>query len=130
MFLRARKYEVIPAVYKTVEKQVCDVPASTKYEVIPAVYKTVEKQVCVTEESKKKIEIPAVYKTVSKEVCDQLAARKVWRLTDCKVPVPVSKCEEKKCDTCSKCCGEPTEFMYEGNYNDGKTQHIAPRKND
>jgi len=58
----------IPAVTKTVTKQVVATPASSKTITIPATYKTVQATEVVTPERTKKLTIPAVYKTVSKQV--------------------------------------------------------------
>jgi hypothetical protein len=79
----------VPAVFETRERRVCVRPESCTYEVIPAEFKTVEKTVCVKKESKRKIEIPARYETRTKEVCVS-PARKVWRKTDCNVPMNTS----------------------------------------
>jgi hypothetical protein len=73
--------------YKTVEKRVVVTPESKRRIEIPAEYKTVEKRVCVTPESKTKYEIPAVFETREHKECDK-PERKVWRMTDCVVPMP------------------------------------------
>jgi hypothetical protein len=58
----------VPAVTKTITKQVVATPASTKTVTIPATYKTVKVTKLVTPERTKKTVIPATYKTVSKQV--------------------------------------------------------------
>ena len=55
----------VPAVYKTITKQVLKTPASTRQKELPAVYKTVTKKVVDTPASTKTIEIPAKYATVT-----------------------------------------------------------------
>ena len=58
----------IPAVSKTITKQVVATPATTKTVTIPATYKTVQVTKLVTPETTKKTVIPATYKTISKQV--------------------------------------------------------------
>jgi hypothetical protein len=58
----------IPAVTKTITKQVVATPATSKKVTIPATYKTVNVTKLVTPERTKKTTIPATYKTVSKQV--------------------------------------------------------------
>jgi hypothetical protein len=65
--------EKIPAEYKTVTKQVLDIPASNREEVIPAEFKTVTKQVVKTPSTTREITIPAEYKNVTKLVVDVAA---------------------------------------------------------
>jgi peptidoglycan hydrolase-like protein with peptidoglycan-binding domain len=58
----------VPAVSRTIRKQVVATPASSKTVTIPASYKTVQITKIVTPEKTKKTVIPARYKTVSKQV--------------------------------------------------------------
>lgn len=58
----------VPAVYKTVSKNVIKTPATVVEEKIPAVFSTVEKRVVKTPATVKEVTIPAEYKTVSKQV--------------------------------------------------------------
>ncbi|RUM68619.1 MAG: peptidoglycan-binding protein [Sulfurovum sp.] len=58
----------IPAVTKTITKQVVATPASSKTITIPATYKTVQKTKLVTPATTKKTVIPATYKTITKQV--------------------------------------------------------------
>ncbi len=58
----------IPAVTKTITKQVVATPATSKTIKIPATYKTVKVTKLVTPERTKKTTIPATYKTISKQV--------------------------------------------------------------
>ncbi|MEM9054690.1 MAG: peptidoglycan-binding domain-containing protein [Pseudomonadota bacterium] len=60
--------QVIPAVTKTVTKQVVVEPARIVEETIPAEYETVTVQRLVTAAAEERIEIPATYKTVEKRV--------------------------------------------------------------
>jgi hypothetical protein len=59
---------VIPAVMKTVTKQVVVEPPRVVEEIIPAQYETVSVQKLVTAAYEDRIEIPATYKTVEKRV--------------------------------------------------------------
>jgi hypothetical protein len=59
---------VIPAVSRTITKQVVATQASSKTVSIPATYKTVEVTKLVTSAKTKKTVIPATYKTVTKQV--------------------------------------------------------------
>ena len=58
----------VPAVTKTITKQVVATPATSKTVTIPASYRTVNVTKIVTPEKTKKTVIPATYKTVSKQV--------------------------------------------------------------
>lgn len=59
---------VIPAVTRSVTKQVVVEPARVIEETVPAVYDTVTVQRLVTAATEERIEIPATYKTVEKRV--------------------------------------------------------------
>ena len=79
----------IPAVTKTITKQVVATPATTKTVTIPATYKTVKVTKLVTPERTKKTVIPATYKTVSKQV--QVAPQTVkWMPVLCKSSMTVN----------------------------------------
>jgi len=54
----------VPAVYKTVRKQIMTTPPTTKEVMIPAQYKTVKKRVLIAEPRIERVTIPAEYKTV------------------------------------------------------------------
>ena len=54
----------VPAVYKTVRKQIMTTPPTTKEVTIPAQYRTVKKRVLVAEPRVERVVIPAQYKTV------------------------------------------------------------------
>jgi hypothetical protein len=105
-------YETIPATFRTVNTRVMVKPEIKNRIEIPAEFCNVEKRVCVTNESKRKFEIPAVYETREKQVCGT-PERKVWRLSDCAVPVvaaqPKGDCNAcptakvKKADKCNTC---------------------------
>jgi hypothetical protein len=58
----------VPAVTKTITKNVIATPATTKTITIPATYKTVEVTKLIKPETTQKTVIPATYKTVSKQV--------------------------------------------------------------
>ena len=59
---------VIPAVSKTITKQIVAKQAASKTVTIPATYKTVKVTKLITPATTKKTVIPATYKTVSKQV--------------------------------------------------------------
>jgi len=60
--------EVIPAVYRTVTRQVVQSPARVVEEEVPAVYETMTLQRVVTPAKEETIVIPATYRTVEKRV--------------------------------------------------------------
>lgn len=73
---------VIPAVTKTVTKDVVVQPAQVVEEVVPAEYETVTLQKLVTEAFEERIEIPATYKTVEKRVVTNAGGLE-WREVLC-----------------------------------------------
>jgi hypothetical protein len=64
---------VIPAIYKTVTREVIDTPASTREVKIPAQYKAVTHQVVDTPPSTREIPVPAKMQTLTRQVVDQPA---------------------------------------------------------
>lgn len=64
----ATDIRVIPAVTKTVTKQVVVEPARIVEETVPAEYETVTVQRLVSAEAEERIDIPATYKTVEKRI--------------------------------------------------------------
>jgi regulator of extracellular matrix RemA (YlzA/DUF370 family) len=54
--------------YETRSEQVVKVAATKRYEVIPATFKTIEEKVLVSPEYRRQIPVPATYKTVAEEV--------------------------------------------------------------
>lgn len=73
---------VIPAVTKTVTKEVVVEPAKVIEETIPAEYETVSRQQLVTEAYEERIEIPATYKSVEKRVVTNVGGLE-WREVLC-----------------------------------------------
>ncbi|MEM7329818.1 MAG: peptidoglycan-binding domain-containing protein [Pseudomonadota bacterium] len=73
---------VIPAVTKTVTKEVVVQPAQVIEETIPAEYETVTRQQLVTEAFQERIEIPATYKSVEKRVVTNVGGLE-WRQVLC-----------------------------------------------
>jgi hypothetical protein len=63
-----REIKTIPAVTKTVKREVVDKEAGIEKEFIPAVTKKIKKQVLVSKATTKTIDIPAEYKTIKKTV--------------------------------------------------------------
>jgi len=79
---------VVPAVSKTITKQVVATPATTRTVKIPASYKTVQVTKLITPETTKKTVIPASYKTVTKQV--KVAEQSVkWMPVLCKSSMTV-----------------------------------------
>jgi len=91
ILLASTREIAVPAVYKTVTKQVIDTPASSRTITIPAEYKAVSRRVVTTPASFREETVPAVYKTVSKQVVDtpgnvkQSDERSEWRPVLCEV---------------------------------------------
>lgn len=73
---------VIPAVTKTVTKEVVVEPARVLEETIPAEYETVTRQQLVTEAFEERIDIPATYKSVEKRVVTNSGGLE-WRQVLC-----------------------------------------------
>lgn len=78
----ATEVRVIPAVTKTVTKEVVVEPARVIEETIPAEYETVSRQQLVSESVEERIEIPATYKTVEKRVVTNVGGLE-WRQVLC-----------------------------------------------
>lgn len=73
---------IIPAVSRTVSKEVVVEPARVAEQTIPAEYETVTRQQLVTPASEQRTEIPATYKTVEKRVV-QSSGGLEWREVLC-----------------------------------------------
>lgn len=118
-------YEIIPATFRTIEKRVLVTAESKNRIEIPAEYITVDKRVCVKNESKRRFEVPAVYETREKQVCGT-PAHKVWRLSNCVVPVVAAevlkgdceKCPTKKTANCNPCKQDWSVVAYDINFRD------------
>ena len=72
----------IPAVFKSVKKQVIDAPATVKEEKVPAQYKTVKVRNVSAEAEEKRTLIPAVFSTVEKRE-KKSSERLEWRRVLC-----------------------------------------------
>lgn len=84
---------VIPAVTRSVTKQVVVTPAQVIEETVPAVYDTVTVQKLVTAATEERIEIPATYKTVEKRVITGGGGLE-WREVLCDTNTTSSKIRE------------------------------------
>lgn len=73
----------IPAVYKTVEKQVLKEDEVIEDVVIPGEYSAVKREVLEKEASFKDIEMPAQYKVVERKVLVEKGGYQVWREVIC-----------------------------------------------
>lgn len=67
-------YVDLPAVYKTVTRQVVDTAAASREIEVPAVYKTVTRQIVDTPATSRDVDVPAVYKIVTRQVIDTPAS--------------------------------------------------------
>ncbi|MCB9256916.1 MAG: peptidoglycan-binding protein [Chitinophagales bacterium] len=69
----------IPAVYKTVSKEVLKNQAYSREETIPMQYKVVAKEIVIEKERLVEVVTPATYKTVQKRVVVEKGGYQVWR---------------------------------------------------
>lgn len=81
----------VPAVYKTITKEVLKNQAYTREETTPMQYKIVSKEVLVQAEKYVTIETPASYKTVQKRVVSEKGGYEIWREILCGDDLTVEK---------------------------------------
>jgi len=72
--------------YVVEKRQVEVTPARYDEEIIPAIKKTISKQVLVNDESTKKEQLPAEYKEVTRQVLVKAGGMSVWREVPCTLP--------------------------------------------
>lgn len=73
---------VIPAIYKTVEKRVVDTPASTKEVIIPAEFKTVRVKELVEDAKEVRTPTPEAYETIAIQAVEKPAEMQ-WKRVLC-----------------------------------------------
>lgn len=81
----------VPAVYKTIDKQILKNQAYTREQTIPMQYKIVTREVLVENEKIVQVETPATYKTVQKRVLVEKGGYQVWREILCGNDLTVDK---------------------------------------
>jgi Putative peptidoglycan binding domain len=107
----------VPAVYKTITKQVLKSPAQTREVAIPAEYQTVTKQVLKTPESVREIEVPAEYSTVT-------ARKLVSPPTEQRVAIPAEYQTVTRAEQVSEGRMEWRQILCETNMTKGKVTEL------